>query len=68
MWEVFVNGNIQHIIPKDDSEPHIESEDCKCKPKSEYTPDNDGWIFIHDGFDGRLGVEWANELLNGNVL
>ena len=70
--------NIQHVSPVADSETHIykiqwgaegDPDDtwptciCECNPRRKYTSGNEGWIFVHDAFDGRLGIEWANEIL-----
>lgn len=36
---------------------------CKCHPRIKYE-DNGGVIIVHNSFDGREGLEWANEILN----
>lgn len=36
---------------------------CACQPSVQYV-DNDGVIIVHNAFDGREGLEWANEILN----
>lgn len=64
---------IQHIIPLNDLYEHSEIIKnhlglliplCNCEPKvnTEYGTENA--IVIHNSFDGREGVEWANEILN----
>lgn len=53
---------IWHILPINDSEVHIEMGDCKCKPKIEVIEDR--VLIIHNSFDGREAVEWANEIIN----
>lgn len=65
-------SDIIHVTPINES--HIEkSKDrsmsnmfpycpCKCEPEIEVC--GDAIIFIHNSFDGREGVEWANEILN----
>lgn len=65
-----------HVTPLDDEEAHIEITreeelpfgswpvcDCRCRPKR--LNEGEGrYIFVHNSFDGREGVEWANELLS----
>lgn len=55
-WEII------HVIPVNDLKPHRESYVCHCEPKIENHTGN--MICIHNSFDGREGVEWANEILN----
>lgn len=77
-WKVYINVDIRHVIPIDDTQNHSQEHyfgaegepgntypncDCKCRPVRQYIPDKDSWLFVHDAFDGRLGVEWVNELL-----
>lgn len=58
-----------HVFPINDTDEHeltsawhpilqIEICYCKCQPELK------GNVFVHNSFDGREGVEWANELLN----
>lgn len=64
--------NIVHVVPVNDTEDHLQQCDempfgpprcnCKCNPRHELVPPA-GMIVVHDAFDGRLGVEWAKELL-----
>lgn len=51
-----------HVMPIDDIEEHEESTTCKCEPKVLH--ENGEMIVVHNSFDGREGVEWANEILN----
>lgn len=53
---------IWHILPVNDSDTHIEMCDCKCKPKIDVLEDR--ILIIHNSFDGREAVEWANEIIN----
>lgn len=53
---------VWHILPNNDSDTHIETSDCKCKPKTEVLEDR--VLIIHNSFDGREAVEWANEIIN----
>lgn len=72
--------DIYHVYPVADTEDHELTCDnwwlgiggklyprvsciCKCNPKIEYQ-DNGTVIVVHNSFDGREGVEWANEILN----
>ncbi len=73
--------NIQHVLPVDDIMPHTEFCifpkgglpfcECMCTPEHQEVGDNDngvtGLIVIHKSFDGREGVEWANEILQRPV-
>jgi hypothetical protein len=66
-------NNIYHVLPIDDEKPHKEIThfrpvglpfcDCECKPEHIET-ENGGMIIVHNSFDGREGVEWANETLS----
>lgn len=40
-----------HIIPINDTKPHVEESTCECGPKLEV--ENGEMIFIHNSFDGR---------------
>lgn len=50
-----------HVLPVGDLKKHTESYTCECKPIVEHEGGN--IIVIHNSFDGREGVEWANEIL-----
>ena len=50
-----------HVLPNNDLEPHEESSTCKCEPRVIH--ENGEMIIIHNSYDGREGVEWANEIL-----
>ncbi len=52
-----------HIIPINDWEEHEERSTCKCQPK--ILQENGEIIIIHNSFDGREAVEWANKILKG---
>jgi len=53
-----------HVHPLDDIEEHdLEGTQCKCNPKVIIEPDAE-IIVVHNSFDGREGVEWAEEVLN----
>lgn len=51
-----------HVLPIDDIEDHIDSSTCPCQPSIE--EENGHLIIVHSSFDGREGVEWAQEILN----
>lgn len=64
-------NNIVHVIPLDDEHEHDEfvcwpSEvpvsGCRCRARSERS-EKGCWIIIHNSFDGREGLEWANQIL-----
>jgi hypothetical protein len=54
-----------HVHPLNDIKEHDTSETgntCHCEPTCKMEA---GEIFvIHNSFDGREGVEWANQILN----
>ena len=68
-----------HIYPLEDLRPHyLDSADpkddgfsedvppfcpCLCDPRKQKGEDG-VWLIIHNSFDGREGVEIANEILN----
>lgn len=53
-----------HVIPNNDSKEHTLSHRCSCSPEVKVEGEN--MIVVHSAFDGRLGVEWANEILKNN--
>lgn len=55
-WEIF------HVIPANDLMKHNQSYNCHCEPVIKESFNN--IIIVHNSFDGREGVEWANEILN----
>jgi hypothetical protein len=57
-----------HVAPLDDIEEHNLSDTgntCKCNPEV-IIQSNSEILVIHNSFDGREGLEWANEILNQN--
>ena len=55
-----------HVYPLYDLEEHDCSENgntCHCSPKV-IIELNSEIVVVHNSFDGREGVEWANEILN----
>lgn len=55
-------ADIIHVVPKDDEGEHLLEASCPCHPRHE-KQDNGSVVIVHDAYDGRLGVEWANEIL-----
>lgn len=57
-----------HIIPLDDEQPHnTETTTCRCNPRIEWAHPVTGEpyaeaLVIHNAFDCREVVEWAEEL------
>jgi hypothetical protein len=51
-----------HVYPINDLKEHEFNSTCECVPRVEEC--NGEIILIHNSFDGREGVELANELLN----
>lgn len=52
-----------HIIPLNDLKEHLAfGTGCSCEPYIIY--EEEEVIVVHNSFDGREGVEWANEILN----
>lgn len=61
-WEVIPTGNGVHVVPLEDEGEHLLESECPCHPRQEKT-NNGGLLIIHDAYDGRLGQEWAAEIL-----
>lgn len=55
---------VLHIIPLNDEGEHEESSYCSCEPEVRLV--NDVVLVIHNAYDGREAVEWANEILGNN--
>jgi hypothetical protein len=52
---------IYHVLPNNDKKKHTESYKCHCEP--EVRNEGENMLVIHNSFDGREGVEWANSIL-----
>jgi hypothetical protein len=55
-----------HVAPLNDLFEHDLTETgnmCHCEPSIIMQPDSE-IIVVHNSFDRREGVEWANEILN----
>lgn len=63
---------VYHVHPLNDLEEHylecvypaIGHPYCPCKCDPYFKEDGEVLLIVHNSFDGREGVEWANELLN----
>lgn len=51
-----------HILPVSDLKEHEESSTCGCNPK--IIEESGELICVHNSYDGREGLELANEILN----
>ena len=68
-------NKIYHVLPENDARPHIDHcffsmhqmPFCQCDCKPENLVVKGGIIIVHNAFDGRLGVEWANEILKSDI-
>ena len=52
-----------HVMPINDLEEHIESVMCICDPQVSIIEETNDYLVTHNSFDGREGVELANEIL-----
>jgi hypothetical protein len=56
-----------HIYPINEEENHnLEGSQCKCISNI-IIESNSYIIVVHNSYDGREAIEWANEILN-NIL
>lgn len=51
-----------NIVPLNDLKEHTQDTTCECNPAIEESHGH--IIVIHNSYDGREGVELANEILN----
>lgn len=71
---------INHVYPVNDDYDHLLETEydmanqlkcrCNCNPRLEFHRDEyyiTGVTVIHNSFDGREAVEWANEILNKEI-
>lgn len=64
---------VYHIYPRNDLEDHylecvypvIGHPYCPCKCEPVFKEEGDALLIVHNSFDGREGVEIANEILKG---
>jgi hypothetical protein len=53
---------VYHVLPNNDLQEHKESSICGRNPTIETYP-NGNVVIIHNSYDGREGLEMANEIL-----
>lgn len=53
---------IQHIYPVNDLKEHVIESSCECNPSIQILENGD-ILIIHNSYDGREGLELANEIL-----
>lgn len=56
---------ILNVIPINDTEEHIDSTTCKCKPRVDILENGD-IIIVHNSYDGREFIEELIENTNVN--
>lgn len=55
-----------HVLPINDINPHEEvGTSCPCEPRVIF--EGGEMIIIHNSFDGREGLEQANDILNNET-
>lgn len=54
-----------HVYPLNDLKEHILSVNCMCNPVIQQTEGDP--ICVHNSYDGREGLELANEILNPKI-
>jgi len=52
-----------HVYPVNDLREHTFETTCECGPTVEFIENGEA-ICVHNSFDGREGLELANEILN----
>ena len=55
---------IIHVMPINDLKEHDEDTSCECQPAVEMDDAGNGFLVIHNSYDGREAVETANEILD----
>jgi hypothetical protein len=62
MWEVTeLDDGTVHVVPEDEKPRHEPASTCPCGPRVEV---HDSLLILHNSFDGREAVEWAEGILN----
>lgn len=51
-----------HVLPVNDLKEHTEDTTCECGPT--VIQEDGELIVVHNAFDGREGLEMAQEILN----
>lgn len=55
-------NNDWHVYPINDlKEHHTDGVGCECNPKMERNENDDGWLIVHNAWDGRETREENNE-------
>lgn len=54
---------IYNILPLGDLKEHDEESTCECEPAIQKLENGD-ILIVHNSYDGREGLEMANELLD----
>jgi hypothetical protein len=70
-WSINKDGSVTHVVPNNDLKPHVEDFQerglpacrCSCKPEIKFFENPRYWIVIHNSWDGREVVEWAEDIL-----
>lgn len=47
----FMSALKVHVLPVNDLKVHAESELCECRPRIEQS--GNGWLIVHNSYDGR---------------
>lgn len=74
-WDIRIMidpDKVYHVYPTNDLHEHILQCEyppigapfCPCNCEPIWKEEGEGLLIIHNSFDGREGVEWANEILN----
>lgn len=57
-----MTNNNWHVYPTNDLKSHnTDSMSCDCNPKLERNENDDGWIVVHNAWDGRETKEIDNK-------
>ena len=63
MWVVYHSEvRISHTIPLDDTEEHMPSHKCKCKPRMEQMGSG-SILYKHNAWDCREAIEQAEDII-----
>lgn len=59
-FRITMDGGTQHVVPAEDG--HDADTTCPCGPRVEF--EEGGMIVVHNSYDGREAVEWAQNVLD----
>ena len=63
--DLAMTDNVVHVIPVNDLRPHDENGFlCPCNPSVEQV--GNGYVVIHNSWDGREITEFAEDYVNDN--